>query len=245
MTSCAVIGHYRGGCAAGSGLRRRLAPRLADVLRQCVSSPGAATSICVTWPVPKPSSSTSFSRAPRARRRQPPTGIPARKQNGSRVFFTEEKELTVDSGASYEKKDLYVCEVKVGEASGKLECDLNDLTPQSAGESAEVQGTVLGASEDGSSVYFVANGVLAPNAKPGDCRQTNRRLQPPATSTCRTTTKPLKGGKRVSSPRSPATAGRAAGENTETNVTGVDHCPNSRPGSRPTAASSPSCRSSP
>ncbi len=100
--------------------------------------------------------------------------------DGSRVFFTEAKALTVDSGATYEKNDLYVCEVKVGEASGKLECDLNDLTPQSAGESAEVLGTVLGASEDGSSVYFVANGVLASNAKPGDCRSD----KPPPAATC-------------------------------------------------------------
>lgn len=43
---------------------------------------------------------------------------------------------------------------------------LSDVTPAAG---AEVQG-VIGASEDGSYLYFVANGVLAPGASPGDCR---------------------------------------------------------------------------
>ena len=46
----------------------------------------------------------------------------------------------------------------------KLSCALKDLTiPVRAGEHAAVQGSVLGASEDGSSVYVVAKGVLAVN----------------------------------------------------------------------------------
>jgi sugar lactone lactonase YvrE len=48
---------------------------------------------------------------------------------------------------------------------------LTDLTPDQADPNgAEVQG-LLGSSEDGSYVYFTANGVLAPGASPGDCRQ--------------------------------------------------------------------------
>jgi hypothetical protein len=48
---------------------------------------------------------------------------------------------------------------------------LEDLTPRLEGNGAEVQG-VLGASADGSYLYFVANGVLddAEKAEPGDCR---------------------------------------------------------------------------
>ena len=48
------------------------------------------------------------------------------------------------------------------EVGGELGCSLTDLTPLGAGEEhADVQGLVVGASEDGSSVYFVANGVLS------------------------------------------------------------------------------------
>ena len=58
---------------------------------------------------------------------------------------------------------------------------LTDLTPAHDGEeSADVQGTVLGASEDGSYVYFLADGVQsdAPNAqgevaRPGSCVHVN------------------------------------------------------------------------
>lgn len=106
---------------------------------------------------------------------------------GSRVFFTDEQKLTEGSGAGAGMPDLYMCEI-VENHSGRLECGLRDLTPERAtgegGESADVQdgdseedvGGVLGASEDGSYVYFVANGVLseAPNAQgehasPGHC----------------------------------------------------------------------------
>jgi hypothetical protein len=79
----------------------------------------------------------------------------------SRVFFTDTQRLTADSGARQSLKlaDLYECGVGVG-TGGELECDLADLTPRStSGESAGVQG-VLGVSEDGSYVYFVADGVL-------------------------------------------------------------------------------------
>ena len=83
--------------------------------------------------------------------------------DGSRVFFTDKQRLT--EGATAEKEagdeDLYECEML--ETPSGLECELHDLTSGvlRAGEHAGVQGFVLGASEDGSSVYLVAKGVLA------------------------------------------------------------------------------------
>ncbi len=77
--------------------------------------------------------------------------------DGSKVFFTDSHRLTGDAGESG-KADLYECEMAV--TAGKLKCELSDLTPLIAGESASVQEGVLGASEDGSWVYFVANGTL-------------------------------------------------------------------------------------
>jgi hypothetical protein len=59
--------------------------------------------------------------------------------------------------------DLYHYQVGSGE--------LSDLTPDKADLlGAEVQG-VVGAAEDGSYLYFVANGVLAPGASPGTCQE--------------------------------------------------------------------------
>lgn len=89
------------------------------------------------------------------------------------VFFSDSQRLTADAtgvpGGSQEiKEDLYEYD--------RVSKTLVDLTtPVNAGEAAGVQG-VLGASEDGSYVYFVADGVLSRNenaeketAKPGDC----------------------------------------------------------------------------
>ena len=86
--------------------------------------------------------------------------------DGSKVFFTDRQPLTSDSKAGPSKPDLYVCEME--EAAGNLKCNLKDLTASSAtGESAAVQGSVLGAAEDGSYVYFVAKGALTPGAEAG------------------------------------------------------------------------------
>ncbi len=75
--------------------------------------------------------------------------------DGERVWFTDTQRLTVGSGARSNAPDLYECRVTV---SG---CQLVDLTPKSAGgEVAGVQGAVLGVSDDGGWVYFVATGVL-------------------------------------------------------------------------------------
>jgi hypothetical protein len=85
--------------------------------------------------------------------------------DGSRVFFTDKQRLTADSTAEPtfpEKSDLYECEIV--EENGKLACHLKDLTvDQNPGEHAAVQGFLFGASNDGTSVYLVAQGVLADN----------------------------------------------------------------------------------
>jgi DNA-binding beta-propeller fold protein YncE len=112
--------------------------------------------------------------------------------DGSRVFFTDTLALTADSRLRTAKEgpaDLYVCDLV--EAEGKLQCNLTDLTvdPQSElDESADVIGVALGASEDGSSIYFVANGVLSEGARahgaaPGDCARPTAATESP-TATC-------------------------------------------------------------
>ncbi len=84
--------------------------------------------------------------------------------NGSRVFFSDEAQLTVGSTADREDADLYECEIV--EEVGRATCKLTDLTVDSNnGQHANVRagfngGSVLGASEDGSYVYFVAEGEL-------------------------------------------------------------------------------------
>ena len=87
--------------------------------------------------------------------------------DGSRVFFTDYGKLTSDSGVSHENEhdaaDLYECELVVP-PGGHLECKLQDLTPKPAsGEPAKVQG-VVGASTDGSYLYYVADGVQGEDA---------------------------------------------------------------------------------
>jgi hypothetical protein len=80
--------------------------------------------------------------------------------DGLRVFFTDTARLTVSSGASGGEPDLYEYDAEAGSLTD-LSVDLNK------NESADVQGLVQGASEDGSYVYFVAKGVLATGARPG------------------------------------------------------------------------------
>ena len=111
---------------------------------------------------------------------EPDSGAPAPKvesipdfksasADGSRVFFTDTQRLTANSTAPEEDssatpRDLYVFEPD--KPAGER---VTDLTPDvNSGEGAGVHGTVM-ASEDGSLVYFVANGVLAEGAQAGDC----------------------------------------------------------------------------
>jgi hypothetical protein len=96
---------------------------------------------------------------------QPETGSTYRTANGagSRVFFTNPGQLTT---AATEGGGLYVFEVTSG-GGERLAGRLTDLTVDpNAGEAANVQG-VIGASEDGSDVYFVATGVLGDGAAHG------------------------------------------------------------------------------
>jgi DNA-binding beta-propeller fold protein YncE len=104
---------------------------------------------------------------------QPDALFQTASSDGSKVFFTDQFPLTAGSGSG----DLYECDLAIVQVSGsgKLSCGLSDVTPvpksgePGAGESAVVQDGVLGASEDGSYVYFVANGVQAEGAIPGNC----------------------------------------------------------------------------
>jgi hypothetical protein len=102
-----------------------------------------------------------------------PAAFWAATPSGSQVFFTSCERLTPDSTAvstvdnecltSTQGQDLYAYDTSSG--------DLTDLTPDASPsdpKGAQVQG-VLGASPDGSYLYFAANGVLAPGASPGDC----------------------------------------------------------------------------
>jgi WD40-like Beta Propeller Repeat len=86
--------------------------------------------------------------------------------DGTRVFFTDKQRLTPDStaepGQGSGKPDLYECEI--GVVAGKLNCDLKDLTAeQNESEHADVQNFIFGAAENGSSIYLLAQGVLATN----------------------------------------------------------------------------------
>ncbi len=82
--------------------------------------------------------------------------------DGSTVFFIDDAEL-IKGQSGVGGYDLYVCEMRV--EAGRLKCDLSDLTPEvTEGQSANVEGMVLGASEEGSYVYFVAKGVLTSEA---------------------------------------------------------------------------------
>lgn len=90
--------------------------------------------------------------------------------DGSKVFFTDNRRLTIGAGAKQSahgpEPDLYECEMV--EHADKPTCDLTDLTPLIGAEHANVRGVVIGASEDGSYLYLVAEGVLAEGATPGD-----------------------------------------------------------------------------
>jgi DNA-binding beta-propeller fold protein YncE len=95
--------------------------------------------------------------------------------DGSRIFFTDAERLTAGSTAAAGKPDLYMCQITV--EAGHLACSLTDLTENTLdpSEPATLQGPVIGAASDGSSVYFVANGNLTvgEGAVRGDCAGSN------------------------------------------------------------------------
>ncbi len=93
----------------------------------------------------------------------------------SKVFFTSKAELTEEADTGPKAANLYECELVEEEAGQKIspKCDLKDLTVPTEAEKVEdpegaaVQGVVQ-ISEDGSYVYFVADGVLAAGAVGGE-----------------------------------------------------------------------------
>lgn len=90
--------------------------------------------------------------------------------DGSVVFFTDSQHLTADANPG--GRDLYRCEL--GDVGGSLGCaDLSDLTAGTpAGEASDVKEIGAGLNEDGTILYFVAEGVLdaGPNES-GDTAQ--------------------------------------------------------------------------
>lgn len=81
--------------------------------------------------------------------------------DGSKVFFTSAKKLTVDSTATTGKEDLYEYDVETE--------TLTDLTVN-VGEPANVQ-NVTWATPSGDYAFFVAQAALAPGALPGKCSE--------------------------------------------------------------------------
>jgi hypothetical protein len=90
-------------------------------------------------------------------------------RDGSRIFFLDGRKLTRNSQGSpfAHGGDLYECTIV--EAAGRLHCDLSDLTPARPNEHSDVE-RMIGASEDGSWVYFIANDTLAPGSISGKCQ---------------------------------------------------------------------------
>jgi hypothetical protein len=82
--------------------------------------------------------------------------------DGSVVYFTSSAALTKDSYAGAEGDDLYRYDVDTGTLSNPLA----DADPEAGRAGASVLG-VVGASEDGAYVYFVAKGALASGAQSG------------------------------------------------------------------------------
>jgi hypothetical protein len=89
---------------------------------------------------------------------------------GSRIFFTSTARLTANSTASElsqgNREDLYVFEVTSGNDEALAGKPIDLTVDANNEETADVLG-VIGASEDGSYVYFVANGVLGDGAEHG------------------------------------------------------------------------------
>ena len=111
-------------------------------------------------------------------------------EDGSRVFFTDTWPLTSQSSLEPVVREEVIEEAPAGARSAGRPADLYeydvqtrtliDLTPDPrVGEGADVLGTIPGISQNGEYVYFVANGVLAPGAQPGDCPRTRPLLAHP------------------------------------------------------------------
>jgi hypothetical protein len=86
--------------------------------------------------------------------------------SGSKVFFTSNAELTNDAYTGPEDNAPNLYEYEVSSEPGKTPGRLKDLTVDENEEGAAVKGVVQ-ISEDGSYVYFVAEGQLAEGAAAG------------------------------------------------------------------------------
>jgi hypothetical protein len=93
----------------------------------------------------------------------------AASSDGSKIFFTDGQRLTTDSTAGGSTSpDLY--EFELTDGGGNEVGHLTDLTVDpNLGESAGVVGLMIGASTDGSYVYYIANGRLVSGAARGGC----------------------------------------------------------------------------
>ncbi|HEX3511750.1 MAG TPA: hypothetical protein VHT27_11700 [Solirubrobacteraceae bacterium] len=93
---------------------------------------------------------------------------------GNHIFFTDKQPLlahaTTRPGSEELEGygDLYECEVV--ETGGKLGCNLRDLTERVEAENgpAAVQG-VIGVSKEGSTIYYVADGIFTGGVHAGNC----------------------------------------------------------------------------
>jgi hypothetical protein len=97
--------------------------------------------------------------------------------DASRIFFLDNAGLTSESSSG--GTDLY--EYDLNESFNSR---LKDLTAdEHAGDSASVK-SVLGASDDGSYVYFTAAGALTANAVPGECKGNAENPSPERIENC-------------------------------------------------------------
>ena len=104
--------------------------------------------------------------------------------DGSKTFFTDTWPLT-DSSFLHPTETKHPADLYEFDANRPSGEKLVDLTPDKDVGGADVLGTIPGASEDGSYVYFVANGVLAPGATVGNCPQSKEgETPPPANAAC-------------------------------------------------------------
>lgn len=79
--------------------------------------------------------------------------------DGSVVFFSDSQQLTADASPS--GRDLYRCELSLSSPAAGCTDLVNISAPlEGSGESAQMQGIAAGIGDDGSTVYFVAKGVL-------------------------------------------------------------------------------------
>ncbi|HTZ65668.1 MAG TPA: hypothetical protein VMB51_16330 [Solirubrobacteraceae bacterium] len=124
---------------------------------------------------------------------EPPAEQPEREvrfqaasSDGSRIFFTDTARLSEESNqepdGSESPADLYEFEVM---SESPLRGRLLDVSAGAPGASADVLNVIPGSSQSGSEAYFVANGVLAPGAKPGRCaRDLEESEASPPGATC-------------------------------------------------------------